>query len=107
MLPNSIRNSFLFFSPVMSEPITAAWLLPRAGRKEHQGLAPNTARRVSALKSRKGVWVQVDGAVNDQTIGLLATAGADAVNSGSFVAEAKDPKEALKLLERKFEEGKK
>lgn len=75
--------------------------------KEHQSLAPNTARRVSALKSRKGVWVQVDGGVNDMTIGTIAAAGADAVNSGSFVADASNPKEALKLLEKKFEEGKK
>lgn len=37
MLPNKIKNCFLSFSPVMSEPITAACPEPSAGRKEHKG----------------------------------------------------------------------
>ena len=34
--PRRIRNS-LFSIFIISEPITAAWLLPRAGRKEQRG----------------------------------------------------------------------
>ena len=34
----------------------------------------------------------------------LAKAGADLVNSGSFVSKAENPKKALKLLEEKFDE---
>src|SRR3989344_1038296 len=64
--------------------------------KEHQGLEPNTARRIITLKRMKPkLWVQVDGGVNADNIGELAAAGADAVNSGSFIADAQNPKAVL------------
>lgn len=70
---------------------------------EHQSLAKNTTTRIKILKKRfPKLWVQVDGGVNDKTIGVLACAGVDAVNSGSFVSDAKNPKSALTLLEKKF-----
>ncbi len=69
--------------------------------QEHQELAPNTVRRVTMLHNR-GIVVQVDGGVNDVTIDKLVAAGVDAVNVGSFVAEAKDPKEAYTELVRAF-----
>jgi pentose-5-phosphate-3-epimerase len=73
--------------------------------KEHQSLNTNTTKRISALKKKhKNLWVQVDGGVNAKTIGRLARAGVDAVNSGSFVSEAEKPREALKLLEERFRE---
>ncbi len=75
--------------------------------KEHQGLEPNTSRRIITLKKMKPkLWVQVDGGVNTDNIGELATAGADAINSGSFIADSQNPKAILKLLEKKFKEGK-
>lgn len=75
--------------------------------KEHQELDANAVRRVATLKKRyNNLWVQVDGGVNDRTIEALAKAGADAVNSGGFIADAAKPREALELLEKKFREGK-
>lgn len=35
--PKRIRNCLLFSSPVIFEPVTAAWLLPRPGKKEQIG----------------------------------------------------------------------
>lgn len=76
--------------------------------KEHQGLEPNTARRIITLKKMKPrLWVQVDGGVNADNIGELAAAGVDAVNSGSFIADAENPRTVLRLLEKKFREGRK
>ena len=40
--------------------------------------------------------------MNLTTIGKLAAAGADAVNSGSFVADADDPKKAYEELVKAF-----
>ena len=75
--------------------------------KEHQGLEPNTARRIITLKRMNPkLWVQVDGGVNADNIGELAAAGVDAVNSGSFIADAQNPKAVLQLLEKKFKESK-
>ncbi|MBM3232540.1 hypothetical protein FJZ18_00015 [Candidatus Pacearchaeota archaeon] len=74
--------------------------------EEHQKLAPNTIRRVSTLKKR-GIWVQVDGGVNGDTIGKLVTSGVDAVNSGSFIAESRDPKNAYNQLLMAFKKEKK
>lgn len=72
--------------------------------EEHQELTPNTARRAATLKKR-GICVQVDGGVNADSVGRLAAAGANAVNSGSFVSDAAEPLGALRLLEKKFKEG--
>lgn len=44
--PRSMRNSFSLNSPSRSEPITAAWLEPREGRKEHNGDARIVARDI-------------------------------------------------------------
>lgn len=74
--------------------------------KEHQSLAKNTASRIKQIKKwNKKLIVQVDGGVNDKTVGVLAKAGADFTNSGSFVSDAKDPKAALKLLENNFKKA--
>ena len=43
MLPKSIRNLFLFISLITEEPITAAWPLPRDGRKANKGADKNEA----------------------------------------------------------------
>ena len=76
--------------------------------KEHQSLAKNTALRIRTLKKQfPNLWVQVDGGVNAETIGVLAAAGVDAVNAGSFVAEAKRPKDALEMLEKLFRDARK
>ena len=69
--------------------------------REHQGLVPNTARRVSMLKKR-GFFVQVDGGVNDRTIGKLVSAGVDVVNVGSYIADAKDHKKAYQMIVQAF-----
>ncbi len=69
--------------------------------KENQELSPNTVRRIITLKKR-GLIVQVDGGVNDKTINLLVAAGVDAVNVGSYIANAKDSKGAYENLVNAF-----
>ena len=44
IVPRRIRNFFLFVSPVISEPITAACPVPKAGRKAHRGADKIEAR---------------------------------------------------------------
>ena len=75
--------------------------------KEHQSLWEGAAQRVALLKKKHpNLWVQVDGGVHDKNIASLTSAGVDAVNSGSFVSDAKNPKKALELLENNFRKGK-
>ena len=71
--------------------------------KENQKMNANVCRRISNLRElNKKIIIQVDGGVNDETVGALAEAGADIVNSGSFVANSRDPKKALSILEKNF-----
>ena len=46
-IPRRRRNSFLLDSPVISEAITAACPVPRAGRKEHSG-----ATRIEEIEAK-------------------------------------------------------
>jgi ribulose-phosphate 3-epimerase len=50
--------------------------------------------------------VQVDGGVNEKIAEQLVKAGADILNSGSYVNKAKNPKMALKKLEEIFKKTK-
>ena len=43
-------------------------------------------------------FIQVDGGMTPETIGAVVAAGADRINSGSFVSKADDPSAAIKLL---------
>ncbi len=71
--------------------------------RENQKMNPNVCRRISNLRMiNKKIIIQVDGGVNDKTVKDLAEAGADIVNSGSFVVNSRDPKKALGILEKNF-----
>lgn len=49
-------------------------------------------------KLNKTIPIQIDGGINPKTAKKCVKAGATILNTGSFVSEAEDPKEALKLL---------
>ena len=52
-----------------------------------------------------GLWVQVDGGVDDDTIGRAAEAGADVFVAGSAVYSADDPDRMVQQLRTKAEEA--
>jgi len=69
--------------------------------KEGQKLDTNIFNRIKHIKKKfNSLKVQVDGGVNDKTASKLFKAGADILNSGSFVSNSNNPEKALKLLER-------
>ena len=57
-------------------------------------------RRARSLVAKHGaeIWLQVDGGVNEETIGRCAEAGADMFVAGSSVFGAEDPAAAVKAL---------
>jgi ribulose-phosphate 3-epimerase len=64
-------------------------------------LLPKIRRTRELLGSRGGeIWLQVDGGVNEETIGRCAEAGADMFVAGSAVYGADDPAEAVRVLRR-------
>ncbi|MGV8162028.1 MAG: hypothetical protein ACP5N2_01690 [Candidatus Nanoarchaeia archaeon] len=67
--------------------------------KEKQKIHKSIFSRIKKIKSLSSkMIVQVDGGVNVKTAKLLFDAGADILNSGSYISESKDPKQALKEL---------
>ena len=71
--------------------------------KEHLMLHANTTRRIKNIKAvKENITVQIDGGVSDKTVKSLVKAGADIVNTGGYVADADDPRKALKELEKAF-----
>jgi ribulose-phosphate 3-epimerase len=59
--------------------------------------------KISALAKRPGdYWIQCDGGINAQTIGLAVEAGADSIVAGSAVFNAKDPAAAARELIQKI-----
>src|SRR6185312_3959530 len=57
-----------------------------------------TQLRAAAQRSGLDVWLQVDGGVNETTIGIAAEAGADTFVAGSSVFNAHDPASQIELL---------
>jgi ribulose-phosphate 3-epimerase len=71
--------------------------------KENQTLKKSTFNKIIKIKSfSKKIVVQVDGGVNPKTAKLLFRAGADILNSGSFIFESKNPKKAMEELLGKY-----
>lgn len=71
--------------------------------KEKQKFIPKTLDKIRELRAiSKTVKIQVDGGINEKTAKQLAKAGVNIINSGSFVSEAENPKEALKKLQSAF-----
>ena len=86
--------------------------------KEGQRFIPSVAKKIQRFKafrtpagrsvSRRDVWIQIDGGVNPESAACIAQSGAHRFNTGSYAANAKDPKSAvrhLKQLIRKFALG--
>ena len=73
---------------------------PGFGGQEFIPLVLPKIRRARELVSRTGgdIWLQVDGGVSEETIGLCAEAGADMFVAGSAVFGAADPAGAVKTL---------
>jgi ribulose-phosphate 3-epimerase len=66
---------------------------------EHLQLDQNVVRRVENIrKLNKKIKIQIDGGINAENIRKLAKLGVNYFNVGSFVAESKNPEEALKEL---------
>ena len=69
--------------------------------KESQKFVAGVWEKIRELRRHsKGVKIQVDGGVNDKTIGRLKRVGVDIVNSGSYISDAEKPREALARLRR-------
>ncbi|MEK6927076.1 MAG: ribulose-phosphate 3-epimerase [Nanoarchaeota archaeon] len=67
--------------------------------KEGQELDFNIFARIREIrKKNKKIDIQVDGGVKADNIGKLAKAGANLINTGSFVSKAENPKNALGIL---------
>jgi ribulose-phosphate 3-epimerase len=73
---------------------------PGYGGQSFLDLVLPKIRRARQLIAAYGgsVWLQVDGGVNEETIGRCADAGADVFVSGSAVFGADDPGRAVKAL---------
>ena len=70
--------------------------------KENQELNKTVLRKIKNIKRDKKITIQVDGGVNDETALILKNAGADIINTGSYVSRSKNPEESLKKLESLF-----
>ena len=69
--------------------------------KENQKLLKGTFTKIKQLKEiYPKIKIHIDGGVNKQTAKKLFEAGADILNTGSYVANAKDPEKALKELQK-------
>ena len=67
--------------------------------KEKQSLIPSTFSRIKFIKSvNPSAKVQVDGGVNPGNSSKLFKAGADYINSGSYISDNEDPEKALLSL---------
>lgn len=76
--------------------------------KEGQKLSWKITRRIKRIKKIfPKIVVQVDGGVNEKNASKLSKAGADLLNSGSFVSNSEKPKSQINLLQGLFDTGKK
>jgi ribulose-phosphate 3-epimerase len=67
--------------------------------KENQAFINSVYAKIKLLRSvNKAIKIQIDGGANDKTVKKMIEAGANYVNSGSFVSEAKNPRAAYQLL---------
>ncbi|MDP1695855.1 MAG: ribulose-phosphate 3-epimerase [archaeon] len=72
--------------------------------KEHQSFIPETYEKIKKLREfNNKIEIQVDGGVNIEVAKKLKEIGVDKVNSGSFVADAKNPSDIIKRLNVIFE----
>lgn len=75
--------------------------------KEHQSFIPAVYNKIKSFrKKNKRIAIQIDGGVSHKNIVKLARIGVDAVNSGSYISSAKNPKQAYKKLTSIFRKAK-
>jgi ribulose-phosphate 3-epimerase len=71
--------------------------------KEHQNFIDEVFVKIRELrKFKKKLDIQVDGGVNIKTAPKIKEAGANIINSGSFISDSDNPKKALNELESVF-----
>ena len=67
--------------------------------KEHQSFIPEVFNKIKFLRAaRKKIKIQVDGGVNEKIAKKLAKLKVNFANSGSFVSDSENPKEAIRKL---------
>lgn len=67
--------------------------------REEQTLKKSAYNKIKKIKKENPkAKIQVDGGINPTNVRKLFKAGADYLNSGSFISSNKEPKEALKKL---------
>lgn len=70
---------------------------------EHMSIIPSIYNKIKSIRlHNRKILIQIDGGVTDKNIRKLASAGANIFNIGSFVADAKKPKEKFKKLKNKL-----
>jgi len=69
--------------------------------KEGQKLLPTTYHKIRKIsKEFPRTYIQIDGGVNKETSKKLFHAGADILNSGSYICKSKNPQKAIENLKR-------
>jgi ribulose-phosphate 3-epimerase len=67
--------------------------------REKQSFKKSVFKKIEKIKAaHKKTMIQVDGGINPKTAKMLFEAGANILNSGSYVANSKNPKEAMEEL---------
>lgn len=73
--------------------------------KEHQDFIPSVYNKIKQFrKANKRITIQVDGGVSHKNIKKLAKIGVDAANSGSYISDSPNPKQAFNKLKSLFKE---
>lgn len=71
--------------------------------REHQKFISSVYEKIGELRrADKKILIQVDGGINFKVASRLGKLGVSSLNSGGFIAEAKNPKKMLKMLKRAF-----
>ena len=72
--------------------------------KEHKKFVNKVYEKIMKLKKiNKKIKIQVDGGVNIKIAQILGKLGVNYANSGSFISDSKNPREALWELEKAFD----
>lgn len=98
----SLRTLYPFLSRL--KRVLCMGITPGAERQSFQQRVYAKIRRLK--QHAPSTIIQVDGGVNARTAYFLSKAGADYLNTGSFVANSTHPRQALIQLEKAFTKGK-
>lgn len=97
--PNTNINKIIKFLP----EINGVLFMGVYPGKEHQKFIKKVYAKLKKLRRiNKKIKIQVDGGVNLNIAKNLRKIGVNYINSGSFIANAKNPKHALRELEKRF-----